>query len=598
MISTLPVILPSRLHGHRCCMHRSIVRHALPDSPADGCPGTISPLLWRVYRARGITDPGDLERELSSLIPPDHMAGLEAAVDLLIDALEQDRRILVLGDFDADGATSCALAVLVLRAFGHAKVDYLVPDRFRYGYGLTPEIVERAARLAPDLIVTVDNGISSVSGVAAARARGWRVLVTDHHLAGSVLPDAHALVNPNLPGNAFPSKALAGVGVIFYVLLGLRTRLRANGWFERRGIAVPNMADYLDLVALGTVADVVPLDRNNRILVHQGLVRIRSGRCRPGISVLLRIAGRNAARAQASDMGFAVGPRLNAAGRLDDMSRGIACLLADDIALAEELAVELDRLNRERRAIEDEMKQQAEAVLEAWTPDTGGELPWGLCLYQEAWHQGVIGILASRIKDRYHRPVIAFAQAADGTLKGSARSIPGLHVRDVLDEVAVREPRLLEKFGGHAMAAGMTIRETDFDQFAAAFDAVVRSHLQPDDLQAVIHSDGKVAEAEMTLDTARMIQEAGPWGQGFAEPVFDDRFEVLSSRVVGGKHWKLVVRPLTGERTFDAIAFNAVDRLPEMPARVHAAFRLDENEWQGAVGLQLRIEYLAEAEPG
>ena len=576
-------------------MHRSIVRHAQADSSAQERPEAISPLLWRVYRARGISDVTELERELSSLIPPEHMSGLDAAVTLLVEAIELEKRILIVGDFDADGATSCALAVLALRAFGHRQVSFLVPDRFRYGYGLTPEIVEYARQRSPDLIVTVDNGISSVAGVAAARALGWQVLVTDHHLAGPVLPQAEALVNPNLGDNKFPSKALAGVGVIFYVLLGLRARLKEAGWFERHAIAVPNMADLLDLVALGTVADVVPLDRNNRILVHQGLMRIRNGRCRPGISALLRIAGRDPSRAQASDMGFAVGPRLNAAGRLDDMSRGIECLLAEDPQQAERLALELDRLNRERREIEAEMKQQAEAVLSSWAPGDSDTLPWGLCLFQKEWHQGVIGILASRIKERYHRPVIAFAPGGEGILKGSARSIPGLHIRDVLDEVAVREPALLQKFGGHAMAAGMTIREADYDGFAETFDAVVRSHLDPNDLQAVIISDGAIVEEEMTLDTARLISAAGPWGQGFAEPIFDDRFEVLSSRVVGDKHWKLVLRPTGGALALDAIAFNAVESLPTMPARVHAAYRLDENEWQGRIKLQLRIEYLHEA---
>jgi single-stranded-DNA-specific exonuclease len=576
-------------------MQKSIFRQPAPGISADSDrPQGVSPLLWRIYKARGITAASELERELSSLIPPDRMTGLEQAVTVLSTAIREGRRILIVGDFDADGATSCALAVLVLRAFGHQSVQFLVPDRFKFGYGLTPEIVEHARAYKPELIVTVDNGVSSVSGVAAARALGCQVLVTDHHLAGPVLPDAEALVNPNLPDNSFPSKALAGVGVIFYVLIGLRSHLRDSGWFDKRGIPAPNMADYLDLVALGTVADVVPLDSNNRILVHQGLQRIRSGRCRPGIAALLRIAGRNPARAQTADMGFAVGPRLNAAGRIDDMSRGIDCLLADDPDHANELAAELDRLNRERRAIEDEMKQQAEMVLESWAPDDKRELPWGLCLYQEDWHQGVIGILASRIKERYHRPVIAFAPGGEGSLKGSARSIPGLHIRDALDEVAVLQPALLQKFGGHAMAAGMTIREADFAEFAQVFDQVVRSHLQPDDLQAVIRSDGAIAEQEMNLETARAISDGGPWGQGFAEPIFDDRFEVISSRVVGEKHWKLVMRPAGGDLVVDAIAFNAVESLPVMPQTVHAAYRLDENEWQGRVSLQLRIEYLEE----
>lgn len=577
-------------------MQTSIVRQPDPDD-LDGPerPGGISPLLWRIYRARGIAAATELDRELSALVPPDRLAGLDRAVAILCAAVEENKRILIVGDFDADGATSCALAVLALRAFGHQEVNFLVPNRFEFGYGLTPEIVEHARRYEPDLIVTVDNGISSVAGVAAANALGWQVVVTDHHLAGPVLPEAAALVNPNLTDNSFPSKALAGVGVIFYVLLGLRGQLRDSGWFEVHGIAEPNMADFLDLVALGTVADVVSLDRNNRILVHQGLGRIRSGRCRPGITALLRVASRNPARAQAADMGFAVGPRLNAAGRIDDMSLGIACLLAEGHDEARTLAMELDRLNRERRAIEGEMKQQADALLAAWDPHEQEELPWGLCLYQEGWHQGVIGILASRVKERHHRPVIAFASGGDGLLKGSARSIPGLHIRDVLDEVAVREPDLLQKFGGHAMAAGMTIRQADFEGFAEVFDQVVRSHLQPEDLAAVFSSDGTISEDEMNLETVRAIVDGGPWGQGFAEPMFDDRFEVLSSRVVGEKHWKLVLRPVSGELVVDAIAFNSVEELPVMPKRVHAAYRLDENEWQGRTSLQLRIEHMQEA---
>ena len=559
------------------------------------CPADIHPLLWRIYRSRGIREPAELERELTALVPTQRMGGLYAAVGVLMEALEAGRRILVVGDFDADGATSCALAVLALRAFGHDNVRYLVPNRFEFGYGLTPEIVEHARSLEPDLLVTVDNGISSIAGVAAANALGWRVVVTDHHLAGAVLPEAQALVNPNLPDNPFPSKALAGVGVIFYVMLGLRRRLRDSGWFAQRNMPIPNMAEFLDLVALGTVADVVPLDHNNRILIHQGLARIRGGRCRPGITAMLRIAGRNPARVQAADLGFAVGPRLNAAGRIDDMSLGIECLLADDPEAAFRLARELDRLNRERRAIESEMKTQAEAILADWAPADDSGLPWGLCLYRRDWHQGVIGILASRIKDRYHRPVIAFADAGDGLIKGSARSVPGLHIRDALDEVAVRRPDLLERFGGHAMAAGMTISESAFEAFAATFDEVVRAHLRQDDLNCVIHTDGGIAARDMNLDTARAIIAGGPWGQGFAEPVFDNLFEVVSSRVVGDRHWKLVVRPVGSELLVDAIAFHAVEDWPAMPARILAAYRLDENEWQGRVSLQLRVEHIQEA---
>lgn len=570
---------------------KTIVRRPAP-TPDASAPPDLHPLLWRLYRSRGVSDPGELDRDLSALIAPSQMAGLDPAVDILADALENRRRILVVGDFDADGATSCALAVLCLRALGHAAVDFAVPNRFTFGYGLTPEIVAHLRDRQPEVLVTVDNGISSIAGVAAARQLGWQVVITDHHLAGDELPDAHALVNPNLPGNPFPSKALAGVGVIFYVLLGLRSRLRQSGWFTRQGLSEPNMADYLDLVALGTVADVVPLDHNNRVLVHQGLARIRAGRCRPGISALLAVAGRRAQRAQANDLAFAAGPRLNAAGRLDDMTLGIDCLLAEDFDQANRLAGELDRLNRERRAIEDDMKQQAEATLDAWEHEAAGELPWGLCLYRPDWHQGVIGILAARIKERHHRPVIAFASAGEGLLKGSARSIRGLHIRDALDEVAVRFPGLLQRFGGHAMAAGMSVREADFDDFAKAFDTVVRGRLAIDDLRPLVQSDGAIDASALNLDTARALLDGGPWGQGFPEPMFDDRFEVLSARVVGERHWKLVVRPQGGTEALDAIAFNAVSTLPSLPSVVHAAYRLDENEWQGRVTLQLRFEQL------
>ena len=573
-------------------MPASIVRRTLPE--AGSTPEGVHPLLWRVYSRRGVSAAAEIDHALSRLIPTHAMRGLEAAVDALEEALQENLRILIVGDFDADGATSCALAVLCLRAFGHVNVDFLVPNRFTFGYGLTPEIVEHARPKAPQVLVTVDNGISSIDGVARARALGWTVIVTDHHLAGERLPDAHALVNPNMPGNDFPSKALAGVGVIFYVLLGLRSRLRDNGWFSAHGIEPPNMADFLDLVALGTVADVVPLDHNNRILVHHGIRRIRAGRCRPGITALLRVAGRNPLRTQAADIGFTIGPRLNAAGRIDDMSLGIACLLTDDDDEATALAIELDRLNRERRTIEDAMKQQAESMLEAWHPDGAGELPWGLCLYQPDWHQGVIGILAARIKERHHRPVIAFADAGDGMLKGSARSIPGLHIRDALDEVAVRHPTLLHKFGGHAMAAGMTVSESDFAAFSAAFDAVVREHLTADDLNEVIHSDGAIAAGELSLETARALLDGGPWGQGFPEPLFDDVFDVLGGRVVGERHWKLTLSPAGSGLPIEAIAFNSVADVPHLPARVHAAYRLDENEWQGRVSLQLRIEHMQE----
>jgi len=554
-------------------------------------PADLPQILRRVYASRGIRHAEELERSLSGLLAPNLMTGAGQAARLIADVIEREGRLLVVGDFDADGATSCALSVLAIRAMGHADVDYLVPNRFEFGYGLTPEIVALARERSPDLIITVDNGISSIDGVAAANEAGIPVVVTDHHLPGAELPDAAAIVNPNVPGNTFPSKATAGVGVIYYVLLQLRSTLRDRGWFGQQGRQPPNMARFLDLVALGTVADVVPLDRNNRILVHQGLMRIRAGECRPGIMALLESAGRDHQRVQANDMGFAAGPRLNAAGRLDDMSRGIACLLADSLAEARPLAQELDSLNRERREIERGMQVEAENILEEWDQNTE-DLPWGLCLYREDWHQGVIGILAARVKERYHRPVIAFARADEDTIKGSARSIPGLHIRDALDRVAARHPELLQKFGGHAMAAGLTIRSQDFESFSDAFDQVVREELDPDHLQPLIPSDGSVPAAEMTIETARSIIDGGPWGQGFVEPMFDDTFEVRSSRIVGERHWKLVLQDPTGQTTVDAIAFNAVEQLPEMPGRIRAAYRLDINHWRGLSSLQLRIEYM------
>lgn len=557
-------------------------------------PQTIHPVLRQVYAGRAVQDANELDRSLQSLLPPASMGGLEAAVELLAGIMELQGRVLVVGDFDADGATSCAVAVLALRAMGLEQVDYLVPNRFEFGYGLTPEIVELARQRQPDLIITVDNGVSSVAGVAAAAGAGIPVIVTDHHLPGVELPAAAAMVNPNLPDNAFPSKATAGVGVIFYVMLGLRSRLVALDWFERNELPVPSMAEYLDLVALGTVADVVPLDANNRIMVHQGLQRIRAGRCRPGITALLRVAGRNPARAQAADMGFAVGPRLNAAGRLDDMSLGIECLLAAGSDEALRMAGELDALNRERRRIEDDMKEQALAILADWSIDED-ELPWGLCLFDASWHQGVIGILASRIKERYHRPVIAFAPADGGEIKGSARSIPGLHIRDALDEVAARHPGLLSKFGGHAMAAGMTLTADRLDDFRAAFDAVVREHLDPDALQAVLTSDGEIPPEQLTLDLAFELQAGGPWGQAFPEPLFDGVFELVNHRIVGEKHYKLVLRPEGGSTLVDAIAFNQVELHPGLPSKMRLAYRLDANEFRGNVSLQLRVEHLEPA---
>jgi single-stranded-DNA-specific exonuclease len=563
-------------------------------SEVPGLGQGLPKILQRIYHSRGIRSAQEIDHALTALLPPGQLGGIPEAMGILHGTMQQQGNILVVGDFDADGATSCALAVLALRAMGYQQVDFLVPNRFNYGYGLTPEIVELALAKQPQLIITVDNGISSLAGVAAARKAGVQVIVTDHHLAGNQLPEANAIVNPNAPGNHFPSKAVAGVGVIFYVLLALRAYLRGQGWFKQINIPEPNMANYLDLVALGTVADVVPLDQNNRIMVSQGLQRIRSAQCRPGILALLEVAGRDYRRTQANDIGFAVGPRLNAAGRLDDMSLGIECLLTDDANTAREYAQQLDSLNRERRSIEQNMQVQAETILESWQEETK-ELAWGLCLYQADWHQGVIGILASRIKDRYHRPVIAFAHDKDGMLKGSARSIKGLHIRDALDSIAAQHPDLLAKFGGHAMAAGMLIREADFEQFCQVFDNTVRHLLTPEDLRQHMLSDGAIQPTEMNLAIAQQIRDAGPWGQGFVEPLFDDVFNVLSQRIVGEKHWKLVLRHQSGQPTVDAIAFNSVADFPELPPSIHVAYRLDINEWQGQVNLQLIVEHIEEA---
>lgn len=557
-------------------------------------PDTLHPRLQSIYAARGVQAAGDLDRGLASMLRPQQLKGLEGAVTLLVEALEQRQRILIVGDFDADGATSSALAMLALRDMGAADVQYLVPNRFDFGYGLTPEIVEVAKARQPDLIVTVDNGISSLEGVAAAHAAGIKVLVTDHHLPGAVLPDAEAIVNPNQPGCEFPSKNLAGVGVIFYLMSALRSRLREKSWFQAQALTEPNMGSYLDLVALGTVADVVPLDNNNRILVHQGLQRIRSGHARPGILALLDVSGRSRLRLVASDLGFTVGPRLNAAGRLDDMSLGIECLLCDSPDLAREMAIELDDLNKDRRAIEAGMQQEALKSLESLSLDSD-QLPWGVCLYDSQWHQGVIGILASRIKERFHRPVIAFADANEEEIKGSARSIPGLHIRDALDAVASANPGLLTKFGGHAMAAGMSLKKQDYPRFQKAFDQVVRESLSTSDLQAEILSDGELTPQEMNLPLAYTLREAGPWGQHFPEPIFDGEFYLVQQRIVGEKHLKLVLAlDAQGQHVVDAIAFNVdVALWPNNAAKkVRLAYRLDVNEFRGRESLQLMVEYI------
>ncbi|WP_447593206.1 single-stranded-DNA-specific exonuclease RecJ [Aquipseudomonas campi] len=554
--------------------------------------GNLPPLLTRLYAARGVQSEAELDKSLARLIPYQQLAGIDAAVELLVQALDQRQRILIVGDFDADGATASTVGVLGLRMLGAAHVDYLVPNRFEYGYGLTPEIVAVALTRTPDLLLTVDNGISSVDGVAAAKAAGLKVLVTDHHLPGPELPAADAIVNPNQPGCGFPSKALAGVGVMFYVLLALRARLRELGRFAEPTPNGPNLGELLDLVALGSVADVVPLDANNRILIHQGLARIRAGRARAGLRAILEVAGRQPGRITSTDLGFILGPRLNAAGRLDDMSLGIECLLCDDEALARDMAQQLDELNKDRKSIEQGMQREALAQLKDLRVE---DMPFGLCLFEPDWHQGVIGILASRLKERYHRPAIAFADAGEGLLKGSARSVPGLHIRDALDAVAAKHPGLISKFGGHAMAAGLSLPQENYGAFAAAFDAEVRRQLTEDDLTGRLLSDGQLGVEEFHLELAKALRHAGPWGQHFPEPLFHGVFQIVQQRLVGEKHLKLVLKTECGGQTLDGIAFN-IDRdlWPNPTLRwVELAYKLDVNEYQGRESVQLMVAHIA-----
>jgi len=557
--------------------------------------GVVHPVLARVLAARDVLSASQLDYGLEKLHPATSLSGMDGAVALLEDALAEHKRILVVADFDADGATGCAVAVRGLRLLGAAHVDYVVPNRFEFGYGLTPEIVAVAEERAPDLLITVDNGISSVDGVAAAAARNIPVIITDHHLPGERLPQAAAIVNPNQPGDGFPSKCLAGVGVMFYLLVALRAALRAKGWFAERALEEPNLGRLLDLVALGTVADVVPLDANNRILVAQGVARIRSGRTQPGVAALLEIAGRDRQRLTAADLAFAVAPRLNAAGRLTDMSLGIECLLCEDPTAAAEMAATLDSLNRERREIEARMRDQAMAQVEALSFEGQETLPYGLCLSDDEWHPGVVGIIASRIKERLHRPVIAFAPDGEDTLKGSARSVTGVHIRDALETIAARHAGLLSKFGGHAMAAGLSLKREHFDDFRAAFDAEVRRHLSSGDLRGTVLSDGPLEVADIGLALARELRRAGPWGQGFPEPVFDGEFEVVSSRVVGDAHMKLELRAGDRAQPLDAIAFNALDYWPSDAKFVRLAYKLDVNYFRGRETAQLVVEL---AEPG
>ena len=562
---------------------RPIRRRAI--APAALPPG-LHPVLARLYAARGVVAAADLELGLERLAPVGSLDRVDDAAELL--AAHAGGRVLIVGDFDADGATASALMVRALRRFGFAHVDFLVPDRFKLGYGLSPEVVELALERRPSLLVTVDNGVSSLEGVARARALGMDVLITDHHLPGPELPQASVHVNPNLPGSRFPSPALAGVGVAFYVLAALARRL---------GRPPPELVELLDLVALGTVADVVPLDQNNRILVHQGLRRLRAGRAVAGIRALCRVAKRALPGLVATDLGFFVGPRLNAAGRLDDMSIGIECLITDDEARAESLAATLDALNLERREIEARMQEEALAIVARLGFDEpGAELPYGLCLYDRSWHPGVVGLVASRVKEQVHRPVIAFAPGEDGSARGSARSVPGVHVRDVLEAVTTRRPGLIQKFGGHAMAAGLTIAAERIAEFAALFASEVARRADPESVSGVLYTDGELAPGELTIDTATVLRDGGPWGSAFPEPCFDGRFQVLETRIVGTTHLKLLVRPARDARPIDAIAFGwlarAGRRQPRPHSEVDLVYRLDVNEYQGLRRPQLLIEHL------
>ena len=539
----------------------------------------MHPVLARVYAGRNIRNAAELEYGLDGLIPPAGLKGIDAAATLLADSIQHGKRLLIIADYDADGATACSVGVRALRMFG-ASVDYLVPDRFKLGYGLTPELVDLAASKKPDLLITVDNGIASVDGVARARALGIATLITDHHLPGPRLPDAECIVNPNQPGCGFPSKALAGVGVMFYVVLATRAELRRRGAFKHN--SEPNLASLTDLVALGTIADVVPLDANNRNLVAQGLKRIRAGRCAPGIAALLRAAGRALAEASSFDLGFVAGPRLNAAGRLADMSLGIECLITDDEARAANIAQQLDRLNRERRNIEAAMLQQALVAVEQVSSSQGGTF------FHPDWHQGVVGIVASRLKDRLHRPVICFARAEENgamVLRGSGRSIPGLHLRDALDAVSKRAPGLIRRFGGHAMAAGLSIAADDYERFGGEFERTVDELLPAEARLRVVETDGALDAMHFSLEVARLL-DAGIWGQGFPQPLFCDTFAVENQRIVGERHLKLWL--VKGGRRIEAMRFGAVDQLPP---QVRAAYRLSVNEFNGLKSIQLNVEH-------
>jgi single-stranded-DNA-specific exonuclease len=580
-------------------MKKQIVRRAKFDD--NHLPDNIHPLIKQIYASRGIENATELELNVSQLCAVESLKGINLGCQVLHQALLDNKNIAIIGDFDADGATSTALIMEALRLFGSDNYQFIVPNRFLYGYGLTPEIVDIAAEKGAELLITVDNGISCVAGVTKAKSLGLSVIVTDHHLPGMTLPDADAIINPNQVGCDFPSKSLAGVGVAFYFMMAMRKYLREKNWFLDKQLQEPNIAQLLDLVALGTVADVVSLDNNNRILVEQGLKRIRAGVTRPGIQALLEIAGKDQKKIVASDFGFALGPRINAAGRLDDMSYGINCLLAKDLASARVMAADLDDLNKSRREIEQGMQQEAEHVLKSLN-FSDDNLPHAISLFQRDWHQGVIGIVAGRLKEKFHRPSIVFAGTSDDTsaynhdksteIKGSARSIPGLHIRDLLEHIDTQHPNIIIKFGGHAMAAGLSIMEDDFVKFQQLFNQYAQQWLSSDDLKGTLSSDGELPIQEMSLGFAQLLRDSGPWGQNFIEPLFDGKFKLIQQRIVGQKHLKLVVEK--DGQVFDAIAFNVdLHRWPDHKAlQVHLAYRLDINEFRGKQTVQFMVEYL------
>lgn len=577
-------------------MSLSIVRREIGAAPLST---DLHPVLDRIFRGRNIRSVEELETGARSLAHYQQLKGIERAAELLVDAIFSKKHVTIVGDFDADGATSTAICMLSLQAMGLQNIDFLVPTRFDFGYGLSPQIVDVAHQQGAELIITVDNGIACIEGVAHAKSLGMTVIVTDHHLPASQLPAADAIVNPNQPGCDFPSKSLAGVGVAFYLMLAVRAQLQAQGGFEQLGLNPPNLANLLDIVAVGTVADVVTLDQNNRILVHQGLQRIRAGKCRPGIQALVEVAGRELEQLTATDLGFVIGPRLNAAGRLDDISLGIGCLLCDDPLQARAMATELDQLNRQRRNIEADMKAQAQSLIDALMIEQDGEVPAAFVVYKEDFHQGVVGILAGRLKDQYARPTIVFAQQDDASVKGSARSIAGIHIRDVLEEVNVANPGLISKFGGHAMAAGLSLDTHKLDTFKTAFTAIVERHLNALGTPDIVLTDGELEGRDMSLPVAKVIRQAGPFGQGFDAPLFDGVFKIVNQRLVGENHLKLVLLPEQGSE-IDAIAFNVDTRVwPNAAIKyIQAVYRLDVNVFRGRETVQCVIDKLAPYENG